>query len=84
MAQRGYTPQEEGAFKNNLATNQNTAYNNAINQSGGNLAQAINAGLQSQNIGALNQFAANDAAFPKQPAGERILRSFRALSKTAR
>lgn len=65
MAKRGYTGQEEGAFKNNLAINNNTTYKNAVNQSGGNLAQAINAGLQSQNINALNQFAANDASLKR-------------------
>lgn len=66
MSQRGYTPEQEAAFKSNLATNQNTAYRNAVSQSGGNLAQAINAGLQSQNIGALNQFAADDASKRQQ------------------
>lgn len=66
MSQRGYTPEQEAAFKGNLATNQNTSYRNAVSQSGGNLAQAINAGLQSQNIGALNQFAADDASKRQQ------------------
>lgn len=66
MANRGYTPEQEAAFKRNLAIIQNTAYRNAISQSGGNLAQAVNAGLQSQNIGALNQFAADDAAKRQQ------------------
>lgn len=61
-SQRGYTPEQETAFKTNLSQNQNTAYRNAISQSGGNLAQAINAGLQSQNINALNQFATDDAS----------------------
>lgn len=65
-SQRGYTPEQEAEFKNNLAINQNTAYKNAIAQSGGNLAQAINAGLQSQNINALNQFAADDSAKRQQ------------------
>lgn len=65
-AQRGYTPEQEAAFKSNLATSQNTAYKNAVSQSGGNLAQAINAGLQSQNINALNQFAADDASKRQQ------------------
>ncbi len=66
MSQRGFTPEQEANFKTNLATTQNTAYNNAVSQSGGNLAQAINAGLKSQNINALNEFAAADASKRQQ------------------
>lgn len=66
MTTRGYTPQQEAAFKALLASQQNTAFRNALNQGGGNLAQAINAGLKSQNIDALNQFAANDSEIQRQ------------------
>lgn len=66
MAEMGFTPQETAAFHNNLATSNNTAFANATQASGGQLSGAINAGLQSQNIGALNQFAGQDAALKRE------------------
>ncbi len=65
MAEMGYTPEEIAAFHNNLSQSNNTVYQNAIQQGGGNLAGAINAGIQSQNIGALNNFAGQDAALKR-------------------
>jgi len=65
-AQSGFSQQEKDAYMNNLAVTQNTAQKNALTQSGGNLAQAINAGLKSQNIDALNNFASQDAALKRQ------------------
>ena len=62
MTGRGFTPQEEAAFRANLATSENTARMNAMNQSGGNMSQAILGGLNARNVGALNQFAAQDAS----------------------
>lgn len=62
MATQGYTPQEAAAFKQNLATSNNLSYRNAVNMAGGNLAGAIGRGIQANNLGALNQFASNDAS----------------------
>lgn len=61
MAEMGFTPEQSAAYHSNVGTQQNTAYRNATDRSGGNLSQAINAGLQSQNIMAENQFASEDA-----------------------
>lgn len=66
MANQGYTAQETAAFNQNLSRNQATQFRTAIDQSGGNLARAINAGLQANNIGAINQFASSDAQIRRQ------------------
>ncbi len=66
MSTMGYTPQEIAAFHTNLATSNNTAFANAENASGGNQSQAVNAALQGNNIGALNQFAVSDAQLKRQ------------------
>lgn len=64
-AQHGFTPAETAAFTNSLARQNNLSYRRATDSAGGNLASAINRGLQSQNIGALNQFAGQDAAMQR-------------------
>lgn len=66
MAGRGFTGAEEAAFKSNLAQEGNTAYRNALDQSGGGMSQAILGGINSRNIGALNQFAGQDAQLHRQ------------------
>jgi len=66
MAKYGYTPSESAAFKNNLTRANNLSYQRATDSAGGNLASAINRGIQSNNIGALNQFAGADAGLKRQ------------------
>lgn len=66
MATGGYTAQEEGAFKQNLASQRTGTFRAATDSFGGNVGQALNSALQSQNIGALNQFSAQDAALHRQ------------------
>lgn len=77
MTGRGFTPAEEAAFKANLAQSSNTSYRQSLDQSGGNMSQAILGGINSRNISALNQFAAQDAgqrraniAYADQLAGQ--------------
>lgn len=62
----GYDPSEKAAFKQNVAQQQNTGFNQAVNMSGGNLAQALNVGFKAQGLNAFNQFAAQDAALHRQ------------------
>lgn len=61
MSQRGYTGGEQASYLQNLQQANNTQYQNARNMAGSSLGGAIGAGIQSQNIGALNQFAQSDA-----------------------
>ena len=60
-AKMGFTPQQESAFKSNLSSMLNADYRNAVNMSGGNLAQAITARNQASRIRGMNQFAVDDA-----------------------
>lgn len=62
MTSRGFTGAEEAAFKANLGQSTNTAYRQAMDQSGGGMSQAVLGGLNARNVGALNQFAGQDAA----------------------
>ena len=62
----GFMPQQIGAFNQNLAQTQNTDYYNARNMAGGGLAQALLGRLSGQRLGALNQFAAQDAQMQNQ------------------
>lgn len=61
MAKSGFTPEEKAAFKQNLAATGNTAFRRAIDLGGGSLAAAIRAGINTQQLGAQNQFAGQDA-----------------------
>lgn len=69
-SQYGFDPNEKAAFQQNVAQQQNTGYQQAVQQSGGNLAQAISAGLGQQKLGAFNQFAGQDAALHRQNIGD--------------
>lgn len=60
-AQFGYTPEQKAAFFQNLATLNNARYQKAVGMAGGNLAQAVQSGINYGNINALNNFAAQDA-----------------------
>ena len=66
LTNRGYTPEEEAAFKQNIAENRNAAYRNATDMSGGSLSGAISGVLNAQKLGAYNQFAAEDAALKRR------------------
>ena len=66
MAGQGYTGQESANFHQGLAQSNNTAFRNAVDMSGGNLAGAIHRGINAQNVGALNTFASNDANLHRQ------------------
>lgn len=69
MAQSGFTPQEKAAFKQSLAASGNTAFRRAVDIGGGNLSAAIRAGINSQQLGAQNQFASQDAQLRRQNIG---------------
>jgi len=60
-SQTGFTPQQTGAFRANLASMLNADYRNAINMAGGSLAGAITARNTGSRLRALNQFAVDDA-----------------------
>lgn len=61
MAGMGFTPEQAAAYHSNVGMQENTIARNAIDRTGGNLAGAINVGLQSNNIEGENKFAAEDA-----------------------
>lgn len=66
LAKQGYTTAETNAFKQNLAQNRTAAYRKATDMSGGSLSSAIGGVLNAQNVGAYNQFAAQDAALKRR------------------
>ena len=66
MAKQGYTPQEITAFYNQQAMQNNARFQHGTDQAGGNLAQSVNNSNNAFNVGALNQFAANDAKLKQQ------------------
>lgn len=61
MSNQGYTGAEQAAFGQNVAQQQNTGFQQGIEQSGGNLAQALRTGFGAQKLNAQNDFAASDA-----------------------
>lgn len=61
MSSRGYSPQEEAAFRQNLAGTSAQRYQKSSDMAGGNLAQAIQGGVNYGNIKGLVNFAADDA-----------------------
>ena len=62
----GFNSAQRAQFNSNLAQQNNTAFQNAVARSGGNLSKAINAAINSQNISGQNQFAVNDANLQNQ------------------
>ena len=58
----GFTPQQTGNFNQQLGRNMVGNFRNQVNMGGGNLAQALSSRGNAQNLGALNQFANQDAA----------------------
>lgn len=65
----GYSAQETAAFNNSLARTNNMRYRLA-SQSNPNMASNINAGIQYSSLGALNEFARNDASLKQQKIGQ--------------
>jgi len=66
QSQYGFSPTQKAQFGQDMAQQQNTAFRQGVNMSGGNMAQALQVGLGSQRLGALNQFAAQDSALQQQ------------------
>ena len=60
-AKFGYSPEQVSAFNANVGRTLNADYQNAINMSGGSLAQAMVNRNTGQRLNAFNQFAASDA-----------------------
>jgi len=66
MARFGFSPSEKAAFRQNVAQDINTQSQRALDIGGGNLAKTISRMGQISNLGAENQFAAQDAALKRQ------------------
>jgi hypothetical protein len=65
-ANTGYSASERAQYLGDLAATNNMKYRMALGQGGLNNSQAISAAINSGNIHALNQFAANDANLRRQ------------------
>jgi hypothetical protein len=61
MANQGFTPAEIAAFAQRMAGSRAGAFRRGAELSGGQLAGALNRGLQAQQFGVESQFAAQDA-----------------------
>jgi hypothetical protein len=70
----GFSPQETASFRQSLARRSNQAYQTAV-QRNPNLASAVQAGINYGNIGALSDFAANDARLRRQRVQDYIGRA---------
>ncbi len=68
-AQYGFDPNEIAAFKQNVAQQQNTGFQQGVQMAGGNLAQAISNGLGAQKLNSFNQFAAQDSQQKRENIG---------------
>jgi hypothetical protein len=66
MSGKGFTAQEDAGFNQNLAMQNNAQFQNAVDMGGGNLGATINAGLQSNNIQAINQRAGQSAQLGRE------------------
>ena len=65
-AQYGFSPAEKIAYQQEIAHQQNTARQQALDIGGGQLAGTINGVLNGQRLTAANQFAGQDAALKRQ------------------
>jgi len=63
---QGFSGAETGAFQQGLAQSQAGARQNALSIGGSSVSRAVNAGLNSANLGAMNQFAGQNAALARQ------------------
>ena len=61
MANMGFTPEQRAQFNFTLGQATNHDYRNAIDLAGGNLSGALNARRSGMRLGAINQFAQQDA-----------------------
>lgn len=61
MANMGFTPEQRAQFNFTLGQATNQDYRNAIDLAGGNLSGALNARRSGMRLGAINQFAQQDA-----------------------
>ncbi len=66
MAKQGYTAPEIAAFNQNLAQQNTLALRQGTDRAGGQMAGALNAGINAMNLGAINQFAGQDAMLKRQ------------------
>ncbi len=66
MSNQGFTPAERGGYINNMNQQNALSYKNALSAGGGNLSNAVSAGINSGNVNAFNQFAINDAQLHRQ------------------
>jgi hypothetical protein len=62
FAEMGYTPEQKAQFQQQMSRTTNTMEANAREMAGGSLGRAISGMKSYQQLGALNTFAANDAA----------------------
>lgn len=63
---RGYTPEEDAAFKSNLASQSRLGFQNAKDMAGGQLSGAINRGIQATNLPVLANYAKSGAELGRQ------------------
>ena len=63
---KGFSQDERANFTQEMARQNLASYNKALAYGGNTLAGAIRAGINSNNVMALNRFAANDAAIKRQ------------------
>lgn len=65
-SQQGFTGQERAAYESQVARQGATAYQRALDLSGGGMAQALSGSIGAANLGAANQMAIQDAALRRQ------------------
>lgn len=66
MADTGLTPEEMAASQGRVTRSNNTAYQNGVDMSGGNLAGALKSAVNAQNLNAANDLSAMDAQMRRQ------------------
>lgn len=66
QAKFGYAPEQKAAFGQDMARSSNTRFRRAVDMGGGNLAYALHAGINAGNLGAMNNFYAQDAQLQNQ------------------
>lgn len=69
MAKRGFTAEEEAAFRQSSAATGNTQFRRGVDMGGGNLAAALRASINANQLNANNQHAAQGAQIMRQNIG---------------
>lgn len=84
LSKFGYSPEEENAFKQQLAMNNAQQYRMAMQQAGRTLSGAVLAGINYGNTNALNQYAANDKRMQleKQRYADSFANQYQRISDT--